>query len=166
MTRIQLTLNIDSEVFALLERAASTFSQAINELVPPMMALLKELRLGLELDLDELEFLASGVQICDKQDPDTTYGSDTHLLAIASCLDWVVYNNSNGNFLWQKINNLAMIAAGDHPINARTARLSILATIDGLKQSLRLTEVEHEEDSCYLSLTQALIEVFELDEER
>jgi hypothetical protein len=165
MTQIQLTLDIDPEVFALLERAASTFSQAINELVPPMMALLKEQRLGLGIDLDELEFLASGMQIYDKQDPDTTYGTDTHLLAIASCLDWVVYNNSNGKRLWQKINNLAMIAAGDYPVNARTARLSILALIDGLKQSLRLTEIEHEEDSCYLSLNQALIEVFELDKE-
>lgn len=106
------------------------------------------------------------MQAYDQQDPDTTYGSDAHLLAIADCLDWVAYNNRNGNFLWQKINNLTMIAADDHPINARTARLSILALIDGLKQSLRLTEVEHEEDSCYLSLTQALIEVFELDAER
>jgi hypothetical protein len=166
MTRIQLTLNINSEVFPLLERAASTFSQAINELVPPMMALLKELRLGLGIDLDELEFLASGMQIYDKQDPDTTYDTDAHLLAIADCLDWVVYNNRNGNFLWQKINNLAMIAAGDYPINARTARLSILALIEGLRQSLRIIEVEHEEDSCYLSLTQALIEVFELEAER
>jgi hypothetical protein len=166
MTQIQLTIDANSEVFALLQRTASTFSQAINELVPPMMALLKELRLGLDIDLDELEFLAAGMQACDKQDPATTPGSDAHLLAIASCLDWVVYNNCNGRFLWQKINDLLMIAADGDSINARTARLSILALIDGLRQSLRLTEFELEEDSCYLSLTQALIEVFELEAER
>lgn len=159
----EIEINLDTNTLAAFRVVVEDFSIAIRNLLPPLLELLVQARRGLFLDLEELEFLAAGVQIYNRQAADTTYGTDSHLLAIIDCLDWTQWNLTHGHRLHGKMTSTLSAVWGALPISSRTARLNILALVDGLNQAIRMTDVELDEHPYYLTIDQALTEVFELD---
>lgn len=59
MSQILVTLTLDPEVFAAIEQCARSLAQALNELVPPILTLLADVRADLGFTVKELLFLAA-----------------------------------------------------------------------------------------------------------
>lgn len=146
-----------SEASMAIEKTARSMTMAIAELIPPMLALLDEVRLDLCFELEELEFLAGAMKIYIQQQPDTSFGTSYYLIAMLDCVDWVRWNNTETGKLRQKLNLLLTR-------ESRENDLAILALLDGLRTALRLTEQEMDEHPYFLELDQAICEVFGLNQ--